>query len=162
MAMLYSMEARALASLDDADGSSAAMAKAEKAFERNDPTADPDWISYFNAAELAGEFAHCFRDLRRPEETQRFAALAVAPTNTPARTRAFINMVTAMGSLHGGSLEEAIATTHAAIELAGPLQSTRYRTYVSDFVRTAAKLHPRDARIAELTAATAAITSAAG
>ena len=156
MAMLTSMEARALASLGDHRGSVGALARAEALMDRSDPSSDPDWISYFNRAELAGESAHCFRDLRRPEETRQFSVLAL-PVGTPPRTRAFINMVTAMGSLHGGLLDEAVETARAAVILASPLRSSRYRRYVRDFVAAAVQLHPRDARVVELVAFAAPI-----
>jgi hypothetical protein len=32
-------------------------------YPRSNPSEDPDWISYFDALELAGEAAYCFRDL---------------------------------------------------------------------------------------------------
>jgi len=66
---------------------------------------------------------------------------------TPARTLAFINMVSAMSALTASSLDEAVATTRTAVEIAGPLQSSRYRRYVKDFLRTVVELHPRDARV---------------
>lgn len=157
VSMLFSMEARALASLGDFRGCTSALTRAEETFERGDPSVDPEWISYFNQAELAGENAHCFRDLRRPEETRRFAELALAPTDTPVRTRAFITMVTAMGALHAGSLDEAVSTARQAVALAGSLQSSRYRRYVSDFVRAATTLHPRDSRVIDLTVFTASV-----
>src|ERR1700722_5729554 len=37
---------------------------------------DPEWIGYFDAAELAGEGSHCFRDLRSPRTAQGFIAQA--------------------------------------------------------------------------------------
>ncbi|MFC4943331.1 hypothetical protein [Pseudonocardia sp. GCM10023141] len=150
VSMLLSMEARALASLGDHRSCAAVLARADSAMDNSNPGADPEWISYFDRAELAGEAAHCFRDLRRPEETRRFAALAVAPADTPPRTRAFINMVTAMGALTEGSLDEAVQTARHAITLAGALQSSRYRHYVKEFVQVATSLHPRDPDVLEL------------
>ena len=147
--MLHAMEARALASLSDGPGTVRALARAETSLHRSGG-ADPIWIGYFDPAELAGEAAHCFRDLGEGAEAGRFAALAVASPATPARTRAFINMVTATGALQQGSLDEAIAVAREAIELAGPLQSSRYRRYVSDFVRQVTEAHPRDRRAVEL------------
>lgn len=152
LSMLLSMEARALASLGDHRGCAVALARAEAAMEQSDPACDPVWISYFDPVELAGESAHCFRDLRRPDETRRFAALAVAPGNTPPRTRAFINMVAAMGALHGGLLDEAVETARQAVTVAGSLQSSRYRRYVRDFVGAVVALHPRDPRVIDLVA----------
>lgn len=157
-AMLLSMEARALASLHDHRGCAAALARAEAAMDHSDPTADPEWINYFDRAELAGEHAHCFRDLRRPNETRHFSTLAL-PVGTPPRTRAFINMVAAMGALHGKLLDEAVEIARSAVLLAGSLQSSRYRRYVRDFVQVAVALHPRDPRVVDLVAFTAAVTA---
>jgi hypothetical protein len=156
LAMLTSMEARALASLGDRRGCASALSRAEALMDRSDSSTDPDWIGYFDRAELAGESAHCFRDLQRPEETKQFSALAL-PDGTPPRTRAFINMVTAMGSLHGGLLDEALETARTAVTLAGSLRSSRYRRYVRDFVAAAVQLHPRDPRVVDLVVFTAPV-----
>jgi len=156
-AMLHAMEARALASLDDGAGCAAALHRAEQSLDRAVDASEPGWISYFTPEELAGEAAHCFRDLRRPAETGHFGALAIAAANTPPRTRAFISLVTAAGSLEGGHLEEALTTARHAIELAGPLQSSRYQRYVRDFLRSATRAHPRSLLVSELVALSAAV-----
>ncbi|GAA4536613.1 hypothetical protein [Pseudonocardia xishanensis] len=156
-AMLNAMEARALASLDDGAGCASALHRAEQSLDRAVDASEPGWISYFTPEELAGEAAHCFRDLRRPVETRHFGALAIATADTPTRTRAFINLVTAAGSLEGGHLEEAVTTARHAIELAGPLQSSRYQRYVRDFLRSVAGAHPRSPLVAELVALSATV-----
>lgn len=148
LAMLHAMEARALASLADGPGAERALGRAETSLHQGGD-ADPAWIGYFDPAELAGEAAHCFRDLGRGEQTRHYAGLAVASNATPPRTRAFINMVTAAGALQEGSLDEAVAAARSAIELAGPLQSSRYQRYVADFVQQVAAKHPRDSRVAD-------------
>lgn len=134
-AMFVSMEARGLASQGQATECAQALHRAEQIFERSDPANDPDWISYFDSLELAGEAAHCFRDLGKPEETKRFTSEALDPKLTPPRTRAFINMVSADGALAGGDLDEAVTLATDAIRLAGSLQSDRYLRYVGDFHR---------------------------
>ncbi|MDQ3763355.1 MAG: hypothetical protein M3460_17525 [Actinomycetota bacterium] len=91
-AMLLAMEARALASIGDARGCAAVLHRAEQALDQSNPSEDPDWISYFDVWELAGEAAHCFRDLGQPRETRLFVAQAIDPIRTPGRTRAFIDM----------------------------------------------------------------------
>ncbi len=63
-------------------------------------------------------------------------------------------MVSAAGALQQGSLDEAVIVAREAIELAGSLQSSRYRRYVSDFVRQVAEAHPRDRRAVELSVLT--------
>lgn len=144
--LLLTMEARALASLGDGAGCTDVLRRAEREFARRNPDDDPPWIAYFNRAELAGESAHCFRDLGLPDETERFCALAIEPSETPARTVAFINMVSAMGSLSAGEFDRALAIAQRSIELAGPLQSRRYQRYVTDFAASMAERHPREAR----------------
>ena len=132
-----------------------ALHRAEASFDTGSHDSDPGWIAYFDRTELAGEYAHCFRDLRRPDETRHFAGLAIQPLDTPPRTRAFIGLVNAMGALHSGELDDAVTTAREAVVLAGSLESTRYRRYVSDFVDAVVALHPRDRRVVDLVAFTA-------
>lgn len=132
-AMFLAMEARALASIGDSPACAAVLHRAEREFDRRDPGEDPDWISYFDAWELAGEAAHCFRDLGQPCETLHFTAQAIDPVHTPARTRAFIDMVSAAGVLRAGDLDQAVSTATEAIRLAAGLRSSRYLHYVADF-----------------------------
>ena len=148
--MLLTMEARALASLGESSTCAAVLTKAEQAFERRTPDGDPAWIGYFDHAELAGEAAHCFRDLQQATETETFSALALDPVLTPPRTRALIDMVRARGALHAGNLDQALATARAAIELSGSLRSRRWRSYVREFLRAAADAHGKDARVVDL------------
>ena len=60
------------------------------------------------------------------------------------------NMVTAAGALQEGSLDEAVAAARLAIELAGPLQSSRYQRYVADFVQQVSAAYPRERHTSEL------------
>jgi tetratricopeptide (TPR) repeat protein len=131
-AMFLAMEARALASIGDSQACAAVFHRAEQAFDQRNPGADPDWISYFDAWELAGEAAHCFRDLGQPRETLRFVEQAIDPVHTPARTRAFIEMVSAAGALRAGDLDQAVSIATDAVRLAGALRSSRYLQYVAD------------------------------
>jgi tetratricopeptide (TPR) repeat protein len=132
-AMFFAMEARALASMGDERGSVEALHRAEQAFDRSDPGRDPSWIKYFDALELAGEAAHCFRDLRKPDEAQRFVVQAIDPVRTPPRTRAFIGMVNAAGALSAGNLDEAVAIATTSLSMDSSLKSQRYLRYLTDF-----------------------------
>jgi hypothetical protein len=150
-AMFLAMEARALASIGDARGVAETLHRAEQAFERSNPDEDPEWISYFDVLELAGEAAHCFRDLGQAEQTQLFAANAIDPIRTPPRTRAFIGMVTAAGALSAGNVDEAVAVATASVGLAGSLQSSRYLRYVSDFHGLITERHAKHSAVREFT-----------
>ncbi len=152
--MFLTMEARALASLGEARACADVLHRAELEFSRRRVEDDPDWISYFDELELAGETAHCFRDLGRAQQTQTFAIRAIDPLLTPARTRSFISKVHADGLLLAGDLDEALSRAAESIELAGSLQSSRYRQYLTDFyanvVSRGHRDHPSVRQFAEL------------
>jgi hypothetical protein len=139
--LFLAMEARGLASLGDASACAAVLHRAEQTFDRSNPDEDPEWISFFDSLELAGEASHCFRDLGKPEETERFTAQAIDPKLTPPRTRAFISMVRADGALAGGNMDQAVSLATEAINLAGSLQSDRYLVYVANFYRSLTAKH---------------------
>ena len=150
-AMFLAMEARALASSGDARMCAQVLNRAEQAFAQRDPAEDPAWISYFDALELAGEAAHCFRELGLPHETQMFAAQAIDPVDTPPRTRAFISMVTAAGAFRAGNLDEALSLANDALGLTGSLQSSRYVRYLTDFHRSLTERHAHDPAVRQFT-----------
>ncbi|MEU1875773.1 hypothetical protein ABZ470_00550 [Streptosporangium sp. NPDC020072] len=133
MASFLAMEARAHAGNGDDAACSQVLREAEKLFETRDITNDPEWISYFDDAELAGESAHCFRDLRKPRIAQEFVERCLELTDPAyARTLAFIRMVQAVTYVHQGEPCQAVALATQAVELAGSLKSMRYIRYVSD------------------------------
>jgi hypothetical protein len=152
LSMFLAMEARALASLGDAAGCAAVLHRAEQQLGQRAPAADPQWIYYFDELELAGEAAHCARDLGHAQQARAFAVRALDPVVTPARTAAFISLVDAAAALRGGDLDEALALASGAVQLAGSLQSARYLRYVSDFHATVrAGGHGVDPRVREFT-----------
>ncbi len=140
------MEARALASLGERRRCIEIIRKAERTFERHAPGDDPSWMSYFTTEELAGEFLHCFTVLGMPREAREFSVVAIGPA-TPARTRVFIEMITAQGAAMAGDLDEAIALARGALAHADAVASTRCRRYVSDFRRALVDSHGTDARV---------------
>ncbi|MGH6739143.1 MAG: hypothetical protein ACREDY_08950 [Bradyrhizobium sp.] len=143
MAMFLAMEARAQAGNSDEAACSRALREAEQFFEKSDTSGDPAWISYFDAAELAGEGAHCFRDLRSPLMTQEFVTRAIELTD-PAyvRTLAFVRQVHAASCVQVREPGQAVEVARGAIELAGSLKSHRYLRYIRDLC---ADLSPYDA-----------------
>lgn len=129
-------EARALSTLGDLKAASRALNEAEKHFERVDRADDPEWLLYFDEAELVGEHSHCFRDLKRPVESLRFAEKAVAQTDPQyARTLGFCRMVLAQSRLLNGDLEGAVATASLAADEGESLQSACFVRYVTDLQR---------------------------
>ncbi len=136
--MFLMMEARALANVGDRRTCALTLHRAEQLFEKRQPGGEPRWISYYDDAELAGDTAHLFRDLGMAEQTKDAVSRALVP-NTPPRTRAFINMVSAATSLRAGHADEATALARHAAKQASGLQSARYRQYVADFEHTLAQ-----------------------
>jgi hypothetical protein len=131
-AMFLSMEARAHAGNGDEASCIRAFTSAEREFALSNPENDPEWMAYFTAAELAGEGAHCFRDLRRPATAQEFVIQAQECGPEYARTLAFIRLVNAASHVHQGEPVMAAEIATGAMELAGGLKSMRYRRYVRD------------------------------
>lgn len=135
-AVFAAHEARALSSAQDFAGAARAMNEAERHFERADTAQDPAYLAYVNEAEIIGEISHCFRDLKRPAESLRFAEQAVDQTDPQyARTLAFCRMVLAQSQFINGDLEAAVTTANLAVDEGESLQSARFVRYVEDFQR---------------------------
>ncbi|WP_406429105.1 sporulation protein [Streptomyces sp. NBC_00147] len=134
MSLFSAMEARALSNAGDPIGAGRAMNEAERHFERADTAEDPEWLGYFDSAELMGEFCHCFRDLKQRREAVEHAQRAVDSTDPQyARTLGFCRMVLAQSHLLNGELEAAVTTASLAVNVGETLQSARFQRYVNDF-----------------------------
>lgn len=124
------MEARAYAAGGDSVSAERSLSEAVRVFERRHPGDDPDWFTYFDDAELAAEFCHCFRD------TGRFAdAIAHADRcmTGSARSDFFVTMVLAAGHLGTGDVEEACLTARRALDLGAAIRSARCVEYLRAF-----------------------------
>jgi hypothetical protein len=149
MSKLLAMEARGLATKGDERECALVLSDAERAFEERDTSADPPWIAHFNEAELAGEAAHCFRDLGLPTQTRSFTTQASDADVTPPRTQAFIHMVGAVATLRQGELEEAVALATESVHKAGAIKSARYLAYLSSFHEALTDAYPNDPHVDE-------------
>ncbi len=131
----HTMEARALARLGDAKGCDRALADAVREFERRKPEDDPEWIRYFDEAELSAEFGHCLRDLGRPTDAAQYASqsLVVVDETTFGRSDFFITMVLADAHLAAGELERACAVALKAITAGEQIRSARCVSYLREF-----------------------------
>lgn len=135
-AMYAAMEARALASIGDKRACLRMMRDAESSFARRHSEDDPDWIRYFDAAELQDELAHCFTALRSPKEAERHANLSLADDSTAhPRSRTFCRISLATSYLDSKDIAHACETATAAIETAGRIKSARVRQYIRNFDR---------------------------
>lgn len=138
--LLLAMEARALASLGESKQASVVLLQAERLHSRGNPASEPAWVSYFNAAELASEASHIFRDLGLAAQCREFAERSMDPMSTPPRTLAFMRMVGAAGTLASGELELALQLASDAVPLGAGLQSARYLKYLADFQSSLAEV----------------------
>lgn len=135
MSMFLAMEARAMAGAGDQRLASTALKEAEAFFARSEQVSEPSWISYFDAAELAGEAAHCFRDLKIPIRTHEFVSHAVELTDPAyARTLAFVRLVQAAAHVQQGEPERAAEIMADVVSQSGPLKSERYLRYIRDLL----------------------------
>ncbi|WP_409074236.1 hypothetical protein [Micromonospora chalcea] len=151
-AMFLAMEARARAGAGDGRSCASVLREAESLFNHRAVCDDPPWIYYFDEAEMAGEAAHCFRDLRSPALALEFVTQAIELTDSAyVRTHAFIRLVNAASCLHmtKPDVGKAAEVALEAIQLAGALKSERYLRYVrdlrSDFVPHAASAEAKRA-----------------
>jgi transcriptional regulator with XRE-family HTH domain len=131
----HAMEARALARLGDAKACDRALAEAAREFELRDPEADPQWIQYFNEAELAAEFGHCLRDLGRATDAAQYASSSIEAINDDVFMRSdfFAAMVLADANLAAGELEQACHVALMALTAGEQIRSARCVRYLREF-----------------------------
>ena len=146
-AHFHAMEARAYAAGGDAVSADRSLSQAVRVFERRQQGDDPDWFTYFDDAELAAEFSHCFRDTGRYADAITYAERGM--TSSP-RSDFFVTMVLATCHLQSGDMEQGCELARRALELGAGLRSARCAEYVRVFRRelaghagsaTAGRLH---------------------
>ena len=94
------MEAHGHAAYDDAQACSAALAAAERTFDRAVREDDPAWLAYFDEAYLAARMAQCFRDLGEARHAAQFAQRSLKMDGRYVRGRAFNLSLLAAATLH--------------------------------------------------------------
>ncbi|MFG2735448.1 tetratricopeptide repeat protein [Streptomyces harbinensis] len=127
--LLALREAAGWAGLGDRKGCELALSRAQTAFAHGPDDADPDWMSFFNAAELASQEAHCWAalgDWHRASEAARRALTTQDPHLV--RNRALYTAELADHLRAGGHPEEAAETGQQALDLLEEVHSSRIRT----------------------------------
>lgn len=132
-AHFYAMEARALAAGGDSTGAQRALSESVRVFERRQPGSDPDWISYFDDAELSAEFSHCFRDIGRAADAVLYAERSLVTAGASIRSDFFVTMVLAAGHLAMGEVEAACNAASRALGFGSGVKSARCAEYLRDF-----------------------------
>jgi hypothetical protein len=136
MSLYYAMEARAQASKGDEGACLAALSQAERWFNSRTPENDPEWMRYFDEAELAAEFAHCFRDLGRNADAIAYAERSLRISESLyVRSLGFVRTVLAAAQVASGNVDEGIATASEVLTTAAVLKSRRSKAYVEDFIK---------------------------
>jgi hypothetical protein len=134
-ALLHAAEARGHGLLGEGRACAAALARAERvlgAARSGDEV--PAWARFFDEAQLADEFAHCFRDLQQYRAAAQYAERSLqlrAPGYV--RSRLFCRTVLACARLGTGDVEAACAHAWEAHKGAAEMRSVRASEYVRDF-----------------------------
>jgi hypothetical protein len=134
-ALFFAMKARALASLGRERECTQALMQAEAAFAGRDARDEPDWLGYFDEAELAAEFAHCFFALGHPTLALRSVEeCSACCASLYVRSMTFVRSIQAASLVEQGHLEEGLHIARSVITTASDLRSVRPRRYVDDFL----------------------------
>ncbi|MER6176515.1 XRE family transcriptional regulator [Streptosporangium sp. NPDC001681] len=156
-AMLHTREAWAYAALGRPEAFRRATDKAEDAFgEIRTSDLDPEWITYFDAAELAGVTGGRYLEMSR--RNGQYAAVAVTHIGralelrrrTSMRSLALDQVGLAQAHLRNGDLDEAVTVGSAAADTAGQVQSDRVRVQLRELhAEIAARREPVMAGLSE-------------
>ncbi|WP_431948156.1 transcriptional repressor NsdA [Actinacidiphila sp. bgisy167] len=160
-AMLYAVEARAYANMGQVGKCHRAVRMAEESYADSRPAEDPDWISFFNEAELNAENAHSYRDLAYVAgRSPTYASLAHPVMQEAVRLfakdtvhqRAYALNLIGMATVHllQRSPEEAAHLTVQAIDVAKNVRSERVNTRIRKTADTALRDFGEVAEVAQL------------
>ncbi|MFI6446521.1 regulator [Kitasatospora sp. NPDC050543] len=135
--LLHAAEARGHGLLGDVRACTTALVRSERALAAARPGDElPSWARYFDEAQLADEFAHCYRDLQQWRPAAQHAEKSLRLRSPAfARSRIFCRMVLATARLGMGDLDEACTMATDALRAAGEMRSARTLEYVRDFHR---------------------------
>ncbi|QHC20939.1 tetratricopeptide repeat protein [Streptomyces sp. GS7] len=138
--LLALREAGGRAGLGDRTGCEQALARAERLFAAGPGERDPEWMTFYGEAELAGLEAQCWSALGETKRAAEHARRAVA-LQDPHFTRniALFTAELAGNLAAGGAPEEAAAAGIRALALLEQVRSARIRAMLDS---TARKLRP--------------------
>ncbi|MEU0836683.1 tetratricopeptide repeat protein [Streptomyces sp. NPDC005969] len=136
LALLALREAGGRAGLGDRSGCEQALGRAHQAFGQGTRDADPEWMTFFQEAELEMLEAQCWSalgDWRRATRHARRATQLQDPHFT--RNLALYRAELTTDLAHAGAVAEAAATGHQVLDLLDQVQSSRIRAMLSEAVR---------------------------
>ncbi|PSL03214.1 hypothetical protein CLV30_108126 [Haloactinopolyspora alba] len=128
-AMLHTARARALAKMGRYDETLRAVGAADDAFGHAEPSHDPPWMSYYDAAQHAGDTGHALFDLsiqgHSTDAADRLKTAIDGHTAEYARSRAMSQTKLASLTMATGDPHEAAQVGLVAVDDAGRLHSRR-------------------------------------
>ena len=135
--LLHAAEARGHGLLGDVRACTTALVRSERSLAAARPGDElPSWARFFDEAQLADEFAHCYRDLQQWRPAAQHAEKSLRLRSPAyARSRILCRMVLATARLGMGDLDEACTMATDALRAAGEMRSTRTLEYVREFHR---------------------------
>ncbi|MFC1412947.1 regulator [Streptacidiphilus sp. N1-12] len=136
-ALMHAAEARGHGLIGDARSCTTSLVRAERALQAARPSDEmPSWARFFDEAQLADEFGHCYRDLQqwRPCAQHAERSLRLRATGY-ARSRVFCRTVLATARLGLGEVDEACTAATEALRGATEMRSLRAVEYLREFSR---------------------------
>lgn len=134
--LLALREAGGRAGLADRAGCVRALLRAQRLFDLGPSDADPEWMTFFGEAELAGLEAQCWSALREWERAAEHAERAVVLQDPHfTRNTALFTAELAIDLVGGRAPEEAAAAGERVLTLLGQVRSTRIRAMLDGVAR---------------------------
>lgn len=122
---LFIAPARALAVCGDHQECIRSMMQAELALDRASDPGENHWTRFLDQAYLLGETAACFVELGRPADAVTVAEQSAAANGGRQRRLVLSHALRATALGQAGELDQAEHALHHALDLAGPIQSSR-------------------------------------
>ncbi|MFJ3792103.1 tetratricopeptide repeat protein [Kitasatospora sp. NPDC090091] len=133
LALLAMREAGGWALLQDRAACERALSRAYTLFDRGPSEADPEWMSFFGEAEIAGLQSQCWSALGDWDRASEQAGLAIALQEPHfVRNRVLYTAELAHDRLGRGDLAGAAHHGEAAVALFGEVRSARIRSMLAD------------------------------
>ncbi|WP_395296110.1 tetratricopeptide repeat protein [Kitasatospora hibisci] len=133
LALLAMREAGGWALLQDRTACERALSRAYTLFDRGPSEADPEWMSFFGEAEIAGLQSQCWSALGDWDRASEQAGLAIALQEPHfVRNRLLYTAELAHDRLGRGDLAGAAHHGDAAVALFGEVRSARIRSMLAD------------------------------
>ncbi|MGW6914639.1 hypothetical protein ACWGB8_12590 [Kitasatospora sp. NPDC054939] len=133
LSLLAMREAGGWALLGDRAACERALGQAHRLFARGATEADPEWMSFFGEAELAGLESQCWSALGDWDRASERAGLAIALQDPHfVRNRVLYTAELAHDRLGRGDLAGAAGHGSSAVALFGEVRSARIRSMLAD------------------------------